>query len=124
MTKGIGVDIVEIDRLSSVLRKNKKKFLQLVFTDREIKYCKVGRSLKLGQLAARFAAKEAYAKALGVGLAGLGGHGQGLSWKDIEVVKDRLGKPGILYKRKRQTKTHLSLSHGRDYAVAMVYVEK
>lgn len=118
MIKGIGIDIVEIDRVKEAVEKSGKRFLTRVFTAREIAYCRRGKDgIKYPELAARFAAKEAYVKALGTGMTKL-------DWKQIEVVKDHRGKPLLSIKGKKSNKAHLSLSHSRDYAAAAVYVEK
>jgi holo-[acyl-carrier protein] synthase len=118
MIKGIGIDIVEIERIKEAVEKTGDNFLRRIFTKREINYCKrAKKELKYPELAARFAAKEAYAKALGTGIVKL-------KWCEIEVVKDKRGKPLLAVKGKKLKKAHLSLSHSRDYAAAAVYLEK
>ena len=112
-----GVDIIEIERIRGVVERWGERFLRRIYTDGEISYCR-GRAQNL---AARFAAKEATMKALGTGV-------RGVSWKDIEVVRDQGGAPSIrLYGRavSRANKLGvkelaLSLSHSRSYAVAFV----
>ena len=112
-----GVDIIEIDRIQKVLERWGQRFLQRIYTEEEISYCRD----RPPNLAARFAAKEATMKALGTGLRGVG-------WKDIEVVRGPGGAPSIrLYGRAllRAEKLEvaemaLSLSHSRNYAVAFV----
>lgn len=116
MIKGFGIDLIEIDRIKEAVGKYGDSFLKKVFTPREIKYCRTKKALKHPELAVRFAAKEAYAKALGTGMAGI-------SWKDIEVRNDKLGKPLLYYKEKLIKKAHLSLSHTHKYAVASVVLE-
>jgi holo-[acyl-carrier-protein] synthase len=118
MIKGIGIDIIEIERIKESVEKYGDSFLQRIFTPAEIAYCrKGGKGLRYPELAARFAAKEAYVKALGTGMTKQG-------WTEIEVVKDPKGKPLLAVKGKRARKAHLTLSHSRDYAAAAVYVEK
>ncbi len=115
----IGIDIIEIDRIASVLNKHPKRFLEKIFTDYEINYCK-GRP---AQLAARFASKEAGMKALGTGIRGVG-------WREIEVQRHASGKPYlILYGRakKRAEKLNiksieLSISHSKNLATAIVHM--
>ncbi|MBI5701325.1 holo-ACP synthase [Candidatus Saganbacteria bacterium] len=124
MIKGIGVDIIEIDRISSSVERYGDSFLKKIYTDREIVYCTLKKGFKIPELAARFAAKEAFSKAIGTGIRGIGKDKNGAAWTDIEVVNDLLGKPQIYLKRKIAKKVHVSLSHSRDYAVATVYVEK
>lgn len=117
MIKGIGIDIIEIGRVKEAVDKYGAGFLNKVFTPDEIKYCRSHKSLKYPELAVRFAAKEAFAKAIGTGIGGIG-------WQEIEIVNDAKGKPSLAIKGKKARKVHVSLSHSRDYAVASVYVEK
>ena len=115
-----GVDIVEISRIETMLERHGERFLQRVYTEGELAYA-AGR---LSTLAARWAAKEATAKALGTGI------GQ-VSFQDIEVVCDGQGKPGlVLHGNAARLATHLhldefalSLSHTADYAVAFVVAQ-
>ena len=124
MIKGIGVDIIEIDRIQSAVDRFGDSFLNRVFTKSEIEYCKKRKGSGVPELAVRFSAKEAFSKALGVGIAGFGHNDHGIAWKDVEVVNNPKGKPMLSYKGNLQEKTHISLSHSRDFAVAMVYVEE
>ncbi len=124
MIKGIGIDIIEIDRIKSAVDRFGDNFLNRVYTDNEIAYCKRRKEIGIPELAVRFSAKEAYSKALGVGISGFARNDHGVGWKDIEVINDKLGKPFVAYKGKIQEKTHISLSHSRDFAVATVYVEE
>jgi holo-[acyl-carrier protein] synthase len=118
-----GVDLIEISRIAETLAKHGERFLRLVYTPHEIAHC-AGRT---HALAARFAAKEAAAKALGTGLIGLGG-GAGVHWADIEVVNDELGKPSLKLHRGAAIRAaelgwrdlSLSLTHSRDHAIALV----
>jgi holo-[acyl-carrier protein] synthase len=122
---GIGVDIVEIARFERFLREGNDGLFQRLFTPLEIGYC--GDKKHAAQhYALRFAAKESFLKALGTGLR------DGLSWKDMEVVNDPLGKPELqLYGRALElfsglglTSCFLSLSHDAGCAVAMVVLER
>ena len=116
-----GVDIIEISRVSRVLKQYGQRFLKRVYTPGEIAYC---RELPANH-AARFAAKEATMKALGTGIRGVG-------WKDIEVVHLESGAPVIkLHSRGKRRAQQLavqeisvSLSHSRDYAVAFVVIRR
>lgn len=120
MLKGIGLDIVDVSRIKKAAEKWEKSFLQKVFTQAELKYCLEKKS-SYQSLAARFAAKEAAVKALGVGF-------QGVSWQDMEVTNDDLGKPSLVLRGKaleiaeRQgvSQIYLTLSHCKEYAVAQV----
>jgi holo-[acyl-carrier protein] synthase len=112
-----GVDIIEIDRIQAALERWGQRFLNRIYTEGEIAYCR-GRP---PNLAGRFAAKEAAMKALGTGLRGVG-------WKDVEVVRGTGGKPSVrlhgraLLRAEKLgvTELALSLSHSRGYAVAFV----
>jgi len=112
-----GIDVIEIERVRATLTRYPKRFLERVYTQLEVAYCR-GR---LRELAARFAAKEATMKALGTGIRGVG-------WRDIEVLADRRGKP-LVYLHGRaaaRAKTigmgqpEVSLTHGKDVAIAYV----
>lgn len=113
----VGVDVIEIARVAEVIDRWQEKFLQRVFTEAELRYCR-GR---IAELAARFAAKEAISKALGTGI-------RGLAWRDMEIVPDPLGKPLVRLHERALKRAHaiglsefaISLSHSREYAVAMV----
>jgi holo-[acyl-carrier protein] synthase len=125
MICGIGIDLVENDRLKKIINKWGIKFLNRVFSSGEIQYCDkhVQSSIHYG---ARFAAKESFLKALGIGL------GMGVKLSDIEVVHDKNGKPSLALRdgakvqiEKREiTKIHLSLTHTKKYASAVVLLEK
>lgn len=117
MINGIGIDIIEISRIKEAVEKHGNNFLAKIYTENELNYCRNQKNFKFPELAARFAAKEAYSKAIGTGMAGF-------NWKEIEISNNHHGKPSILLKGKRMGKVHVSLSHSRDYAVASVYVEK
>jgi holo-[acyl-carrier protein] synthase len=113
----VGVDIVEIERVAAVIARWQEKFLERVYTDAERRYCR-GR---IPELAARFAGKEAISKALGTGI-------RGLAWRDMEILPDLLGKPIVTLHERAKARAEvlglrhfaISLSHSRDYAVAMV----
>ena len=124
MIKGIGVDIIEISRIREAVEKHGESFLQKVFTEKEINYCRRRKALKFPELAVRFAAKEAYAKAIGTGIAGFGRSNRGIKWTEIEVNNNAHGKPLLAIKGKISDQIHISLSHSKNYAVASVYVEE
>ena len=113
----VGVDAIEITRIDRVLAQFGRRFLNRVYTTREVEYCR-GR---VPELAVRFAAKEAVLKALGTGLRGIG-------WREIEVIPDRRGKPLVhLHGRAAHraaeinlTEFAIGLSHSRDLAIAFV----
>lgn len=125
MIFGTGVDIVEIARFEKFLKQGNDPLFQRLFTPGEIEYCSAKKQ-SAQHYALRFAAKEAFLKALGTGLR------DGLSWKDMEVVNDALGKPTLkLYRRAEElfaqaglSGCFLSLSHDAGCAVAMVVLER
>ena len=107
--KGIGVDLENISRIRCSA--DKKNFYKKIFTKKEIKYC-LSKSNPYQHFAARYCAKEAFAKATDEKIKDL---------KDIEIVNDLNGRPHIKYKN---FKVHLSLSHTKDIAVAFIIIEK
>ncbi|MCR4417942.1 MAG: holo-ACP synthase [Ignavibacteria bacterium] len=109
--KSIGVDIIEIDRVEKIISEFGDNFLKKVYTDEEIKYCK-SKAKPSQHFAARFAAKEAVAKAMGTGF------GKDLMLKDVEVRNDINGKPIVYYKGIRNDKVLISISHCDHYVVA------
>ena len=126
MICGIGIDLVENGRLEKIINKWGVKFLNRVFSSGEIQYC--GKHIQSAAIhyGARFAAKESFLKALGIGL------GMGVKLSDIEVIHDKNGKPFLALRggakvqiEKREiTKIHLSLTHTKKYATAVVLLEK
>ncbi|WP_084281012.1 holo-ACP synthase [Alkaliphilus transvaalensis] len=117
MIKGIGIDIIEIERIKEAIEK-KGKFLQRFFTEAEIEIF-IAKNNKPSTIAGFFAAKEAVVKALGTGF-------RDMKWKDIEVAQDHLGKPYIkLHNNSRNIayskgieEIMISISHSRFNAVA------
>ncbi len=106
---GLGTDIIEIERIKESLTKFGASFYTKLFTQREIDYC-LSHKDPTPYFAGRFAAKEAIAKALGCGF------GKDLSWHDIEIVNNDLGKPEVFMKN--DSFIILSISHCRTYATA------
>jgi holo-[acyl-carrier protein] synthase len=125
MISGIGVDLVEIERLRKILDRWGDKFVQKVFADEEISYCRK-HVLPAMHFAARFAAKEACLKAFGIGL------GMGVGLKEIWVSRSDKGAPFLIFADKARMEmekqgiksAHLSLTHTRRHAMAMVVLEK
>ena len=121
----IGVDLIEIARVERAIENFGDRFLQRVFTENEILYCR-GR---VSELAARFAAKEAVSKALGVGMRALAR--DGIHWKDAEITGDRRGKPIVrLFGRAAEraeelglTEWAVSLTHTKEHAMAFVVAQ-
>jgi len=126
MISGIGTDIVAIERFQRFIDENNTALLHRIFTEQERAYCSARKISCAASYAARFAAKEAFMKALGTGLR------EGISWHDIEVANDKLGKPELILSGKAiqifmeqgLSSAFLSLSHDSGTAVAMVVLEK
>lgn len=115
MIIGIGLDIVEIRRMKRLVEK--EKFVLRILTNREQeKFQQLQGHRKVEFLAGRFAAKEAYAKAIGTGI------GSALSFQDIEVLNDKAGRP-ILYHHSNDF-VHVSITHSSEYAAAQIIIEE
>lgn len=125
MICGLGIDLVDIDRMEKIIERWGPAFLRRIFTSGEIRYCS-GRAHSAGHFAARFAAKEAFLKSLGMGLF------EGVGFQDIEVTVLGSGKPELLLRGSAQavftgrglSAHHLSLSHSGRTATAIVVLEK
>jgi holo-[acyl-carrier protein] synthase len=114
--KSIGVDIIEIDRVENIIKEFGDRFLEKVFSDEEIKYCK-SKAKPSQHFAARFAAKEAVAKALGTGF------NENLFLRDIEVRNDLNGKPNVYFKGIKDERFLISISHCEHYVVAFAVLK-
>jgi holo-[acyl-carrier protein] synthase len=118
--KGAGTDIVSVARISQSMARG-PGFAEEVFTPGERQYCEA-RGCPAQHYAARFAAKEAFLKAVGAGIF------SGISLRDIEVVRGEAGPPlltlgptaAAALERAGACRSHLSLSHEREYAIALV----
>ena len=124
MGLSVGVDLIEIDRVEKALARYGDRFLRRIYTEGEIAYC-MRRRRPGPSLAARFAAKEAVFKAASP-LAPKGTLLR-LRWKQAEVCRGRLGPPvikltGAYRETVRGRDVSLSLSHGKNYAIAVVVV--
>jgi holo-[acyl-carrier protein] synthase len=125
MIFGIGIDLVENDRVAKIIDRWGLKFLQRIFSEAEIYYCSRHAQAAM-HYAARFAAKESFLKALGIGL------GMGVKLCEIEVVHDKNGKPDLMLwgeariqiEKSNIQKIYLSLTHTRNHATAVVLLEK
>ncbi|MBC8418717.1 MAG: holo-ACP synthase [Pseudomonadota bacterium] len=124
MIYGTGVDLVSIRRIEKVILRWGDRFVKKVFAAEEARICWKKPS-PYSAFALRFAAKEAFAKSLGLGMR------KGIRWRDIEIFNDAAGKPGLrLYgvaseicKQKGINGIHLSLSDDGEYGIAMVVLE-
>ena len=124
MVIGVGTDLIEIARIAQSVERYGTRFLARVYTPREIAYCQRKKN-SAESFAARFAAKEAAAKALGTGIS------HGVSWLELEVVRQPSGQPaleltGRALDRARRlgvVRSSLSLTHSKDLALAAVVME-
>jgi holo-[acyl-carrier protein] synthase len=121
---GIGVDLTRIERFQRFLDRERHSVIERIFTADEQEYS-LGKRHAASHLAVRFAAKEAFLKALGTGLR------MGIRWQDISVVRDELGCPSLqlsgraaeLLAERGGKRTHLSYSHDGLYGFATVVLE-
>jgi holo-[acyl-carrier protein] synthase len=121
---GLGIDMIECERIEHSLERFGKRFMRRVFTEGEIAYCQ---SMKYParHFAARFAAKEAFSKAFGTGI------GKAMGWRDIDVRKKESGEPFVILSgsadslaRERKINSILiSLTHTNHHAVAIIVLE-
>jgi holo-[acyl-carrier protein] synthase len=124
MVIGLGTDLIEIERIEDSIRRFGDRFLDRVFTPGEIAYC-LRKKSSAESFAARFAAKEAGAKALGTGIS------RGISWKEIEVQRQPGERPILHWSGRAAERaeamgvmnTQLSLTHSRSVAMAIVMIE-
>ena len=122
MVIGVGIDLTPIDRVARMLARYPERFEEKVFTEGERAYCRA-RAQAAEHFAARFAAKEAALKALGVP--------SGLHWQELEVVSGAGGAPSLRLSgeaaraaaRRGVTRLHLSLTHAGGQAAAVVVAE-
>jgi holo-[acyl-carrier protein] synthase len=125
MIYGIGLDLVQVSRIEDALRRWGERFQNKVFTPGEIRYGLKKRNPG-PHFAARFAAKEAFVKALGIGIR------RGVHWKDVEVQRGPLGRPVLkihgraveICRAEGIEGLFLSLTHDGDYSGAMVVLER
>ncbi|WP_419804273.1 holo-ACP synthase [Terriglobus sp.] len=125
MILGTGSDLMEIERIRQSLDRYGDRFLRRVYTPGEVDYCRRKVHNSAESFAARFAAKEAGAKALGTGIA------QGVAWTEIEVRRAAGQRPTLHFTgraaeraaRMGVRQTHLTLSHSREVALAVVVLE-
>jgi len=124
MIIGIGIDIIEVDRIAESYKRFGERFLKRILKPEEIEYCLSNKN-PAPFIASRFAVKEAVSKAFGTGI------GSKLGWQDIEVKKEPSGKPYVvlhgngikLMEELRAKKLHISISHTENYATAVAVLE-
>ena len=124
MTYGIGIDIIEVERVKKLVSQ-KDKYLQRIFSEKEIEYCEKFKTREQ-EYSGRFCAKEAFSKALGTGL------NKDIKFNEIEIINNETGKPEIrlyggtkeYFYREELKKIFVSISHLKEYATAVVLIEK
>lgn len=124
MIVGTGIDIAEVPRIRHAIERYGLRFLQRIYTDREMRYCD-SKANRMERYAARFAAKEAAMKALGTGW------NHGVRWQDCEVVRAPGGRPTMSFHGKAGDfaaklgvkNAALSISHTAEQAIAQVILE-
>jgi holo-[acyl-carrier protein] synthase len=124
MVLGLGTDLIETGRVAASITRFGERFLERIFSPEEIAYCQRKKNAA-ESFAARFAAKEAGAKALGTGIS------RGVTWREFEVKREASGKPSLhLSGRAAELagamgvkRIQLSLTHSREFALAVVVVE-
>ena len=113
MIKGIGLDVTEIERIT-IAHQRSSKLKERILTPRELdRFEKLNDKRQLEFLAGRFAAKEAFAKALGTGI------GKSCSFQDVEVLPNEVGKPMLFFKEK-EVEGYVSITHTKQFAAAQV----
>lgn len=138
MVLGLGIDTVDIPRFRSAVARHGARLIRRIAHSAELRGAPRGSTARAGgrtaaphsaryveYWAARFAAKEAFAKALGTGI------GKTVRWKDVGVRKEPGGKPSLVFSRvlsdalrkRRVLKSHLAITHAGDYAMAVVILE-
>jgi holo-[acyl-carrier protein] synthase len=125
MIYGIGVDLVNITRMGRAIERWGNRFITRIFTPREIDFCAQG-PRSVSRFSLRFAAKEAFSKALGLGMR------RGIRWRDIEVFHHPSGRPDLVVAGKARmvchqegiSRWHLTLSDEAGYGIAVVVLEK
>lgn len=123
MIFGIGTDIIEVKRVEKIVASG-RQYLETIFTEKEMEYCEAN-ARKSEHFAVRYAAKEAFLKALGSGWR------DGLAFSDIEIINDELGKPQVflhgevkrVYNHHQIQQTSISLSHTKEIAIAVIILE-
>lgn len=124
MVIGLGTDLIEIARIERSVERFGEAFLRRIYTPEEIEYCRRKKNAA-ESLAARFAAKEAGAKALGTGIS------RGVSWREIEVRRAPGQRPTLHFSGRAEQiaqglgirRVSLSLSHSRTVSIAVVVAE-
>lgn len=125
MIVSIGIDIVEVYRIRETIERT-PRFVERVYTQSERDYCEAKGAAAAQSFAARFAAKEAFLKALQTGWRGR------ITWQDVEIISGETGVPHFeisgeaknILENLGANRVHLSMSHTTDHAIAQVILEK
>ncbi len=121
MIVGMGIDVAEVKRIGAVIESQKERFLRRVYTDEEVAYCEQFKN-RYERYAGRFAVKEAAMKALGTGWS------RGVRWVDLEVVRQRGGRPTLSLKGEAKKiadalgvkNIAISITHTSEQAIAQI----
>jgi holo-[acyl-carrier protein] synthase len=119
---GIGIDLVEVERIRQSIRKFGERFRSRIFSKEEQSFCELQKEKYLSY-AARFASKEAFSKALGTGIRGK------ISWQDVVIIDNEKSRPQMKISGRAKAildnrKTFLSITHTEKYASAIVVIEE
>jgi holo-[acyl-carrier protein] synthase len=122
---GIGLDIVEKQRIEEAVERLEERFIRRILTEREITLMPEAQKRKIEYVSGRFAAKEAFSKAIGTGI------GHNLSFHDVEILREPGGKPNLVVSDpwrekndpKKKYRCHVSITHEKRYALAQVIIE-
>ncbi|MEO0085135.1 MAG: holo-ACP synthase [candidate division WOR-3 bacterium] len=121
MVFGIGIDLVKVARIRQAMERYPERFRDRIYTEAEAAFCETLADKYLSY-AARFAAKEAFSKALGTGLRGA------IAWREVEVRDNERSRPTIAVTGRAaellgRRRVHVSLTHDAEYAAAVVVIE-
>ncbi|MBS2967458.1 holo-ACP synthase [Metabacillus sp. KIGAM252] len=117
MITGIGLDIVEIERIRGLENRQPRFSERILGKDELLIYEQLTGVRKTEFLAGRFACKEAFAKATGLGI------GESLSFQDIQIIKENSGKPAVIASGFRDARIFVSITHTKEYAAAQIIIE-
>lgn len=130
MIKGVGIDIIEVERVAQKVEQEDQHFKNMIFTKNEQSYCDRSEGVPAEHYAGKYAAKEAFFKAIGTGWRGK------IKWTDVEILNDQLGKPeialhnaakewmeGQCQSNSNQGNIIVSISHLKSMATAVVIIE-
>lgn len=118
MIIGIGIDIVELDRIKRLMERQDSFAKRILTALEEREWQALSKQRQVEYLAGRFAAKEAIGKALGTGI------GQTFGWQDVSILQSPSGAPLVQWGEEKKFITHVSISHSREYACAQAILEE